>query len=112
VVFHKGCDEHASLDNERKAIKEMTAHFSDFSLSGAFIRVGGKPSAFIFAQALNPETLVVHALKADAAVPGLYQVMLNEFLSRQAQGFKYVNLEQDLGEEGLRKAKLSYHPVG
>jgi hypothetical protein len=42
---------------------------------------------------------------------GLYQLMHNEFLAREAANFEYVNMEEDLGLEGLRKAKSSYHPV-
>lgn len=107
----KGCDTIQGLDNERNAIKEMVAHFSFFGISGAGIEVEGKLRAFIFAQGLNPDTLVVHVLKADSLLPGLYQAMLNEFLARHEPRFTYVNLEQDLGVEGLRKAKRSYQPV-
>jgi uncharacterized protein len=35
----------------------------------------------------------------------------NEFLLRHGPEFEFVNMEQDLGVEGLRVAKLSYHPV-
>jgi len=107
----KGCDTIEGLDNERSAIKEMVAYFSLFGISGAGIRVKDELCAFIFAEKLNGGTLVVHVLKADARMPGLYQVMLNEFLAREARAFTYVNLEQDLGLEGLRKAKRSYQPV-
>ena len=54
----------------------------------------------------------MHILKADPSLPGLYQTMNHEFLSREARDFTYINMEQDMGVEGLRKAKLSYHPVG
>ena len=53
----------------------------------------------------------MHVLKADPNVAGLYQAMLHEFLEHEAGNFNYVNLEQDLGIEGLRKSKQSYHPI-
>ena len=53
----------------------------------------------------------MHILKADPNINGLYQTIMQEFMQRQAATFEYVNLEQDLGIEGLRKSKLSYHPV-
>jgi len=52
----------------------------------------------------------MHVLKASRFVPGLYQTLYREFLKREAQTCRFINMEQDLGIEGLRKAKLSYHP--
>ena len=71
----------------------------------------GNICAVALAQRLNPDTLVMHVLKADPNIDGLYQVMLQEFLAHEGADFNYVNLEQDLGIEGLRKSKQSYHPV-
>ncbi len=107
----KNCDTVEGLSNERQALSEMIAPFSEFNLLGAMIKVEGEVSGVALAEALNPQTLVVHALKADPGIPGLYQALCNEFLSRQDEAFTYVNMEQDLGVEGLRKAKRSYHPV-
>lgn len=106
----KNCDRVEGLDNERRAINEMIANFSAFGLFGAAIKVENKICAVAIAQKLNPQALVMHILKADPNMPGLYQVILNEFLRAQAGSFEFVNLEQDLGIEGLRKSKLSYHP--
>lgn len=108
----KECDGEEGLRNEREALKEMVAHFSVFKLIAGGIRVGGKIAALAIGQQLNPTTLVLHVLKADPHMAGLYQLITHEFLLREGNGFAYVNMEQDLGVEGLRKAKLSYHPVG
>ncbi|MGE5197941.1 MAG: DUF2156 domain-containing protein [Deltaproteobacteria bacterium] len=107
----KDCDGIESLSEERGAIRQMLENFSDFNLIGAAIRAEGRICAVALAEKLNPETLVMHALKADPGMGGLYQAMNNEFMTREAADFKYVNMEQDLGVEGLRKAKLSYHPA-
>ena len=107
----KNCDRIEGLSNERRAIGEMMENYSDFELIGGMIKIQGNISAVALAQRLNPDTLVMHVLKADPNVGGLYQVMLQEFLTHEAGSFNYVNLEQDLGIEGLRKSKQSYHPV-
>ena len=107
----KNCDWIEGLSNERRAIGEMMENYSDFELIGGMIKIQGNISAVALAQRLNPNTLVMHVLKADPNVSGLYQVMLQEFLTHEAGSFNYVNLEQDLGIEGLRKSKQSYHPV-
>jgi len=107
----KNCDNIMGLSKERIAIREMAGNFSEFGLRGGAIKIQGNFSALAIAQKLNPGTLVMHVLKADPNINGLYQAMLHEFLSKEAEGFAYVNLEQDLGREGLRKSKQSYHPV-
>ncbi len=107
----KDCDSTPGLGEERYALREMLENFSDFHLIAGAIKVKSRMSALALAQALNPDTLVMHILKANPEMAGLYQIMNNEFLSRESSGFTYVNLEQDLGVEGLRKTKLSYHPL-
>ena len=107
----KNCDSVEGLFKERRAIHEMIANCEAFELMAGAIRVKGSICALAIAQRLNSNTLVMHVLKANPAMPGLYQLIFNEFLARQAQDFEFVNLEQDLGIEGLRKSKLSYHPV-
>lgn len=107
----KDCDSVEGLDNERRAIREMVENFSNFGLIGGAIKVEGRICAVAIGQELNRKTLVMHILKADPNMTGLYQLINNEFLAQEGSRFEYVNLEQDLGIEGLRKAKLSYHPV-
>ncbi|MCM8812858.1 MAG: phosphatidylglycerol lysyltransferase domain-containing protein [Candidatus Omnitrophica bacterium] len=108
----KHCDEVTGLSQERRALREMFLHFSRFHLCAGGIRIGGVLCALAVGQRLNPQTLVVHILKADAGKEGLYQAMVQEFLRREAGDVPLVNLEQDLGIPGLRQAKQSYHPVG
>jgi uncharacterized protein len=107
----KSCDVVEGLNNERQVIREIAEYFTEFKLKSGAIRLKDKICALAIAEALNPETLVMHILKADPAIPGLYQVMLNDFLRANAGDFKYVNLEQDLGIPGLRASKQSYQPV-
>ncbi|MDD5409189.1 MAG: phosphatidylglycerol lysyltransferase domain-containing protein [Candidatus Omnitrophica bacterium] len=108
----KDCQHVEGLDNERRTLHQIIAHFTDFGVRAGAIKVGGKIRAVAIAEALNTDTLVMHILKADPALSGLYQVMLNDFLAAQDKRFKYVNLEQDLGIAGLRASKQSYHPCG
>lgn len=107
----KNCDSLEGLRNEKMAIKDMVSNFAEFNLLGGGIEMGGSMAALAIGERLNPDTLVMHILKADPDISGLYQVMLKEFLEKKSMGFEYINLEQDLGIEGIRKAKESYHPV-
>lgn len=99
------------MNREQCAVYEMLSNFDALGIVGGAIRMDGEIAAFSLGEALDPETFVVHVEKADAKMDGIYQMINNEFCSHEANGFEYVNREQDLGVEGLRKAKLSYHPV-
>jgi hypothetical protein len=82
-----------------------------FNLKAGALRVNGQISAVCIAESLNPQTLVIHVLKGAQGKTGIYQTMFNEFLSREAARYSFINMEQDLGIEGLRKSKESYHPL-
>jgi hypothetical protein len=107
----RDCNASAVLGNEYQAIEEALQHFGLLGLRGGLIRLAGKPVAFSFGEALNADTVVIHMEKADPAIQGLY-AMINQECCRQAWGdVEFVNREEDMGEEGLRKAKDSYYPT-
>ena len=60
--------------------------------------------------ALNESVFDVNIEKALSDYQGAYAVINNEFVKRELSSFEYVNREDDLGIDGLRRAKLSYHP--
>ena len=60
---------------------------------------------------LNDDTVVIHVEKANGLINGLYGAINQEFLLHAWPDAAFVNREEDTGDEGLRKAKLSYHPV-
>jgi hypothetical protein len=92
-------------------IKEALLMQYTLNLLGGAIVVDNLVVAFTVAEALGPKTLLIHFEKGFGGYRGVYQAINREFLAAHA-GFEIVNREQDLGNEGLRKAKLSYNPVG
>jgi hypothetical protein len=104
------CEAIPGLMNESLAIKEAFTHFEELGVKGGAILINGKVEAFTLGDPLNPETIVIHIEKANPAYEGLYPTINQAFLEHQWSGYTYVNREQDLGEEGLRKAKESYFP--
>ncbi|NLN75865.1 MAG: DUF2156 domain-containing protein [Armatimonadetes bacterium] len=108
---HKMCETIEGLRKERCAVNQMLTNFDSLGIVGGAIRAGGAIVAFSLGEKLNDDTLVIHAEKAHTQIDGLYQLINNEFCKAEAQSYKYVNREQDLGIPGLRKAKQSYHPV-
>lgn len=106
-----GCGANVSMQKEACAVKRALAAFVSLGLKGAMLRVGGKVVAYTVGEKMNSDTFIVHIEKAFSDVKGAYPMMNREFLAHEAAGCLYVNREDDAGDEGLRKAKLSYNPV-
>ncbi len=103
-------EEREELEAERKAIRMAMDHFETLHLMGGLIRLNGKIVAFTIGERLNNETLVLHFEKAYFNIQGSYQIINQQFLLHHKDEFRYVNREDDTGDPGLRKSKLSYHP--
>ncbi len=100
------------LGLELSVLTFVLNHFPQFKEQGILIRIDGRPVAFSIFEHLNPTTCVVHFEKAMREYKGLYQLINREAAKIIfSKGYKYINREEDLGIEGLRKTKLSYHPL-
>ena len=104
------CEEDLNLLGEWDAIREGLTNFTALGMTGGVILVDGKVEAFALGEQLNEQTAVVHIEKANTEIRGLYAAINQQFCEHQWQGVPFVNREQDLGEAGLREAKLSYNP--
>jgi len=107
----RSCDQDPLMICERDAVIEALSHMAVLDFVGGVILIDGKVEAFTFGEPLNPEMAVIHVEKANPAYNGIYAVINQEFCQHNWQNMKYINREEDTGSEGLRKAKLSYHPV-
>ncbi len=96
---------------EQYAINTYFNYFRELGLKGGVIRIDGTVAAFTIGDRLNDETFCVHIEKADTRYNGIYAGINNCFAKSAAGGYRYINREEDLGIEGLRKAKQSYHPA-
>ena len=96
---------------EKKANIELLNNFDELGCKGALIRVDGRFEAFTVGEMLNSNTAVIHIEKANSKVNGLYTITNQQFCENEWNNVEFINREQDLGIEGIRKAKLSYHPV-
>lgn len=102
--------ESPSLPHEVAATREALRFAGRLGLAGVVVAVEGVPRAFALGERLSTDTSVCHFEKADPFMEGLSQVANREFSRLLFTDCTYVNREQDLGEQGLREAKLSYHP--
>lgn len=96
--------------DESKIVVYAIRHREELGLIGGAIRVDGKVIAISLGEPLTEDTFVVHFEKAYSDIQGAYPMMNREFVRNELMDYRYVNREEDLGVEGLRKAKLSYYP--
>lgn len=108
--FNHGEDLNDIGTEEMRKVYEVFDNYSVYKLHGGMIVVDGEIVAISVGEIVN-DTLFVHIEKSNREYQGSYQVMVNEFAKHFASGLLYINREEDVGDEGLRTSKLSYHPV-
>ncbi|MCK7477238.1 MAG: phosphatidylglycerol lysyltransferase domain-containing protein [Candidatus Moduliflexus flocculans] len=109
----RGEEERRSLHEGREdRHRRSPGHLRDRSASrAASSSVGGRIEAFTMGGRLTSDTVVIPIEIANPGLVGLAQWINREFVRREWADFAFVNREQDMNVEGLRKAKLSYQPV-
>lgn len=95
---------------ENSAIALALRHYKTLGMVGGLLRVGGRVIAITLGEPLNRRVFVTHFEKADTEFDGAYAAINQQFAANQLASYEYINREEDMGLEGLRKAKLSYHP--
>ena len=105
-----GNPDHALL-LEKKSITSAVEFHSALNIRGGVLYVDKKPAAMTLVSPVSSQVLDIHFEKAlsDYAADGAYSVVNNLF-AKESENFLYLNREEDMGVEGLRKAKLSYKP--
>lgn len=111
----KSYNENMSYDDESSvgeqfAINTFFNNFDALDLRGGVIRIGGKVEGFTIGSRINSDTMDIHVEKANAAINGAYTAIMNEFAKAESADYTYINREEDLGLEGLRRSKRSYCP--
>jgi len=95
---------------ERKSIECVFRNWDALGAQGGVLRVAGRIVAFTYGGPVNYDTFDVCVEKADTCFDGAYAVINRDFARSLPSRFVYVNREEDLGAEGLRRAKESYKP--
>jgi hypothetical protein len=96
-----------------RASKEALDLMEELKLKGYIFYVDGRPAAYTLGEALaRGRSFAIHFEKAIDAYKGIYQFVNQAFAASLPKYYVYINREQDLGDEGLRQAKMTYRPVG
>ena len=101
------------LDYEVNGIHDILKNCSQLCVRMAGVYIDGKLEAFTIGSYNEFEKMaVIHIEKANPEINGLYQFINREFLVRAfPEEMMLVNREDDVGMEGLRRAKMSYNPI-
>lgn len=98
---------------EQCALKRAFDHFEYLKLEGGLLRAEGEVVAFTIGEKQNSDTYTVHFEKAFSEIRGAYPMINREFakyVREKHPEIVYINREDDMGMENLRKAKRSYYP--
>jgi hypothetical protein len=116
-LYRRWCAENGGCNSEQSLIEECMAtqtafdNFEKLGLIGGALRINGEIQAYSYGQPLGEDTFGVHAEKSLYEIDGGFTMINREFAEHNCAGYPYINREEDLGLEPLRKAKMSYHPV-
>ena len=105
------CMENHDKNAESCVASNFLRLFDELEVCGGLLRVDGQAAAFCIGERVGDDTMVVHIEKALTEYEGAYTMINQQFVEHECQNMTYINREDDAGDEGLRKAKLSYKPV-
>ena len=100
-----------ALQSERISVERALRHAEALDVVGGVIFVDGKPEAFSMGERLTADMAVIHIEKVDLRIPELFSLVNREFVSHAFSDLPWINREEDMGNEGLKRAKQSYHPA-
>jgi len=115
-MHRRWCEAHDCFSDKEKrreaeAVGRGLTNFFGLGFTGGLIRVNGEIQAYTFGERLNRDTFVVHVEKAFTNYQGTYAAINREFVNYACRSYRYINREEDMGAENLRKAKMSYCPA-
>ncbi|MEE9911306.1 MAG: phosphatidylglycerol lysyltransferase domain-containing protein [Deltaproteobacteria bacterium] len=111
-ILHRWQDESivASCKTDFSVCVEALHKFPELALWGTIYYIENDPAGFIIGEALNNETFCLHFAKGSKAYHGIYEFMFNDTAKQLQSQYKYMNLEEDMGNKNLRRTKTSYGP--
>lgn len=100
-----------SVISEYVGIVYLLIHRHELNIKTGCIYINGRLEAFIIGSALKHNTIQIHVEKANKEIRGLYVAICKFFLENNYPDYEFVNREEDMGLESLRKAKRNLRPV-
>ena len=99
-----------SLSAEKRVLQRFFDNWQKLDMLGGAIYLKDRMVAFTLGAPVTADTFDICVEKADRNVNGAFNIINQQFAKHLPTQYRYINREEDMGLEGLRKAKLSYHP--
>lgn len=99
------------LLSESGSVRDVLVNYKSLKVDCGVLRVDGKVVAFAIGESINQDVYDVTIEKAFYDVDGAYTMINQQFAEHFCSEYEYINREDDIGDEGLRQAKLSYRPA-
>ncbi len=101
----------ADLRAERDSVERALRCASALAIDGGVILIDGIPQAFTLGERITRDMAVIHIEKINPDIPELFSLINREFAANAFPDTLWINREEDMGDEGLRRAKASYQPA-
>ena len=116
ALYDEWCMDHKEVSitqyDERSSVERALLNLDELGLTGGCIRIGGVLKAFTVGEQVIPGHMSqIHIEKAAKDIEGLYPLINQQYVQAKCTQTTYINREEDMGLEGLRKSKSSYYPV-
>ena len=103
-------EEDVQLEHENIAIDLGLSHFAELGFTGIVIYIDNVLCGYAYGVPLSVNSFDVIIEKGDRRIPDIYRALNRDLVRLCCSEYQYINREEDVGVEGLRRAKLSYQP--
>lgn len=110
-LYQSAHEDKTDLEDELQIIRKVAENFDALEYKGGLIRIDGEVIAYAMGEELTEDTFCVHFEKAYPGIRGAYPIINREFVKNELSSYTYIDREDDVDSENLRKAKLSYYPA-
>lgn len=98
------------LDHEQEGIMNVLDHYDELGVNGIVVIVDGRIRGYAYGVPISDGYYDVLIEKGDRQIKDIYRPLNREFVRMCCKGYKYINREEDCGDDGLRQAKMSNKP--
>ena len=110
-IMEKDEETAKTLQTEKRSVLRALNNMEELGLVGGTIFIDNKLCAFTVGERLHPHMQLIHIEKGDTDYEGIFPMINQQYVLHECGDVELINREEDMGVEGMRKAKRSYQPI-